>query len=414
MSVLRPNLADETTIWDQTNPNEHFFEEVRDDDDASYVFLAVPSFKFQVVYGSSGTFTLPIAGGGAGYNHNFTVNWGDGTPVSTVTSYDDPDRIHTYAGAGTYDITMTGTCEWFAFQWGGDRQRIRKLLSFVGDIGFKVLNFYGCDQLNTIVPLGPKASLTTANYMFGGCTLVTSIPSRMFAGCPAITTFRYTFQLCTGLTSLPADLFRYNTLTTQFAWTFVQCTNLTSLPADLFRYNINATGIDKTFNTCTALASLPADLFRYNINVTRFDFAFASCSSLTSLPVDLFRYNINVTNFASTFLSCTGLTSLPTDLLRYNTIAWNFDSTFLDCRKLQLNDNIFWGAGERDTRFHDQSINFSQCFYRNFFTGTQGTAPDLWNCDFGIGTPTKTSCFAGSGNTTLSLTNYADIPVAWK
>ena len=39
MPVLRPNLADKTTIWEQTNPSEHFYEEVRDDDDTSCVFI---------------------------------------------------------------------------------------------------------------------------------------------------------------------------------------------------------------------------------------------------------------------------------------------------------------------------------------------------------------------------------------
>ena len=40
--------------------------------------------------------------------------------------------------------------------------------------------------------------------------------------------------------------------------------------------------------------------------------------------------------------------------------------------------------------------------------------PDLWNCDFGTGTPTKTSCFGGNGNNAITLTNYTSIPSEWK
>jgi len=58
--------------------------------------------------------------------------------------------------------------------------------------------------------------------------------------------------------------------------------------------------------------------------------------------------------------------------------------------------------------------NFQACFSRPSFTGTQGEAPELWECDFGSGTPTKTECYAGAGNSLTSLSNYGDIPSDWK
>ena len=45
------------------------------------------------------------------------------------------------------------------------------------------------------------------------------------------------------------------------------------------------------------------------------------------------------------------------------------------------------------------------------FTGIQGTAPALWDCSYGTGTPTTTTCF--TGQTSASVTNYASIPTAW-
>ncbi len=52
-------------------------------------------------------FELPIE---SGFEYNFEVDWGDG---SEITSFDDPDKAHTYTTAGTYEITITGTIQSF-------------------------------------------------------------------------------------------------------------------------------------------------------------------------------------------------------------------------------------------------------------------------------------------------------------
>jgi hypothetical protein len=82
--------------------------------------------------------------------------------------------------------------------------------------------------------------------------------------------------------------------------------------------------------------------------------------------------------------------------------------------KVQFSADIFYPAGEQGIRFLNKSVNFSNCFLRTSFNGIQGTAPDLWNCNFGTGTPIRTGCYSGAGNNVTSLSNYADIPVAWK
>jgi hypothetical protein len=315
------------------------------------------SFKFNIVTtGSNETFTLPLLSG----THNFTVNWGDGTADSTIITYNDINRIHTYASAGTYKISMWGTCTKFSFNNAGDRLKIRQLLDFV-DMGFTILNFCGCENLTSIASSMRKLkSLTTAVEMFRNCYALTSIPSGIFDGSTGITSFYYTFQDCRGLTSIPSDLFRYNTAVTNFGSTFINCIYITSIPSDLFRYNTAVTDFNYIFNGCTRMASIPSDLFRYNTTVT------------------------------------------------------DFSNSFGNCPKLQLNSSIFYAVGEEGTRFLNKSVNFSFCFFRTSFTGTQGTAPDLWNCNFGTGTPTRTACYGGLGNSITSLTNYNDIPVNWK
>ena len=45
---------------------------------------------------------------------NATIDWGDGT-TNTVTSYDDPNAIHTYNTADTYDVVVAGTVNGWSF-----------------------------------------------------------------------------------------------------------------------------------------------------------------------------------------------------------------------------------------------------------------------------------------------------------
>jgi len=465
----------------------------------------VNSFKFQITTTAiNEVFTLPILAGGASYTQNFTITWGD-TTSSEITAYNDPDAAHTYAVAGTYDVEMIGTCQYLSFYsaTAANRNKVKKLLAVSGDIGFKLLNFYNCANLNTLIPLGTMSSLLNANGgisgvgLFQNCTSITSIPSGIFDGCSAITDFSYAFYGClnAALTSIPADLFKYNIKVTTFEQTFAACQKLVSVPADLFKYNTKVitfyrtfylcqslttigsgifdggilvttfqqtfqgcalltaipdhlfdyntavTTFQNTFSTCSAITSIPTDLFKYNIAATTFFGTFFNCSGLTSIPsglfdtnilvntfastfsgcnkitvivADLFKYNTGVTTFANTFQNCSVLATIPADLFRYNTLALTFTSTFNACVKMQQRIDIFYPVGESGTRFLDKSVIFTNCFTRTSFTGTQGTAPDLWNCNFGSGTPTKTNCYSGAGNSITSLTNYADIPTVWK
>ena len=112
------------------------------------------------------------------------------------------------------------------------------------------------------------------------------------------------------------------------------------------------------------------------------------CTNLTAVPVDTFRNYpaIATSGFTSTFYGCAGLTALPTDLFRYNTAvsAYGFYETFYGCTKLQLNSWIFFATGEEGTRFLNRVSNLEGCFrLAAAFTGTQGTAPTLWNADYG-------------------------------
>jgi hypothetical protein len=59
----------------------------------------------------SNQITLPLVERGV---YECVVDWGDGT-MSEITAYDDADKTHTYATAGTYTVSITGMIQGFRF-----------------------------------------------------------------------------------------------------------------------------------------------------------------------------------------------------------------------------------------------------------------------------------------------------------
>ena len=347
--------------------------------------------------GPGQSWTVAIA---AGIAPNIVIAWGDGA-VDTYTSLGN--KTHTYAVTGRWRPKISGS-----FTSGGN---IRLGSNYLDNFRLKATG---------VVPL--IVGLSNFYSTFSNCTELTSLPADLFRHNTAVSTsgFRSTFSGCAKLASLPVDLFRYNTAvsTSGFYGTFSSCTNLATLPVDLFRYNtaVSTSGFVSTFSGCAKLASLPADLFRYNTAVSTSGFmdTFSGCYELASLPADLFRYNtaVSTSGFVSTFAECTNLASLPADLFRYNTECSLFIETFRDCDKLQLRSDIFFQPEEAGTRFFNRASNFASFAQVGGFTGTQGTAPALWTCNFGSGVSvTRADCFAG--HTPASVSNYASIPTAW-
>jgi hypothetical protein len=281
--------------------------------------------------------------------------------------------------------------------------------------------FSGCIGLTGSIPTDLfryNTACTTFSNSFASCSGLTgSIPTDFFRYNTACTSLASVFTSCSGLTgSIPTDLFRYNTLVSDLSALFQNCSGLTgSIPTDLFRYNTACTTLAYIFSGCSGLTgSIPVDLFRYNTLSTSFSQAFKGCSSLTgAIPAGLFDYNTLVTSFYQTFYNCTGLSDSPAGLLRNNTANLNFLETFSGCTSLKLNRNIFYSDGEEATRFLNKSVNFTSCFSRTSYLGILGEAPELWNCSFGTGTPTKTNCFTGSGISITSVSNYCFIPLSW-
>jgi len=400
------------------------------------------SFSLKIYMSSATTFALPLV---SGYSYNMTVDWGD-LSSSNITAWDAVSKIHSYPSSGFFVIKISGLCEAISFEGASSATRVTEIVSSIGDVGLKLLSFYGCTNLTAVASIGSLSSLTTAQNMFYQCTSLSSVPSNLFSQCPSITNFSGTFGSCTALqgipsglfdgnpqaitflgtfygctnasfTTTPDNLFRYQTLVTDvgggFNGVFNGCNKLVTVGTDIFRWCVSAGQMQNIFRDCTSLTTVPATIFTYNTVVESFANTFQGCTSLTTVPSGLFNTNTAVRYFSQLFQDCINLTTVPSELFRNNIQANNFDYCFLNCNKLQQRSDIFFRAGEESTRFLNRSVSFSSCFQRSSFTGIQGTAPALWNCSFGAGTPTKTNCWTGSGNSLTSLTNYNSIPSAW-
>ena len=274
--------------------------------------------------------------------------------------------------------------------------------------------FYFCDNLQLIPTdlFRYNVEVTDFTGVFERCQILQNLPNDLFRYNTKVLSFASLFAACFALSSIPIDLFKYNTKVTDFNWIF-RGDNISTLPIDLFRYNTKVTNFSQSFGS-TKLKLVQSDFFQYNTEVTNFSGTFMNCTTLTGISSGSFNNNLKVTDFSNLFYGCESLKEIPTDLFNYNTGVTIFQYMFYGCTSLKLNRNIFYPDGEQSTRFLNKSVNFSGCFYRTSFTGTQGEAPDLWNCSFGTGTPTKTTCFGGAGNSLTSISNYNDIPADWK
>jgi surface protein len=118
-----------------------------------------------IVLDSSGTF-------------DFVIDWGDGN-TNTITTWDQPDLIHTYNTIGTYTITMTGVINGFSMQYySGDYGKILSIQQWGNvkliDGGGQFANCINLD-LSMVSDVLDTSNLTNIDFMFGECNSLTSV-----------------------------------------------------------------------------------------------------------------------------------------------------------------------------------------------------------------------------------------------
>ncbi|WP_281989681.1 BspA family leucine-rich repeat surface protein [Aquimarina aggregata] len=115
--------------------------------------------------------TLPNSGMAAGYN--FTVDWGDGTPIEL--NVNTPGKQHTYITPGTYTVRISGQFEEFDFTGTPTSPSANNLL-FVnqwGNLAVSKLNFSGASRFQITATDNPDlTNVTSFDNLFSGASTV--------------------------------------------------------------------------------------------------------------------------------------------------------------------------------------------------------------------------------------------------
>jgi len=158
-------------------------------------------------------FKLPFVSNGI---YNCTVYWGDGTS-DIITAWDQAQTTHTYATAGTYNVSITGTCNGWRFANAGDRL---KLLS---------VGWWGVDF-----------RLGATDQHFNGCANLVLSGVRDVLDLTGTTSFASSFARCTRLTDV-RNMNSWNT-------TNITSLNSTFRESDNFNANIGSWDIKNVTN----------------------------------------------------------------------------------------------------------------------------------------------------------------------
>ena len=110
-------------------------------------------------------------------NYDFVVDWGDGTN-DTITSWNQPETLHTYTSSGTYTINISGILQGWSFNGSGDRN---KILSVANWGIFRLTNtgnyFAGCSNLvlSSVADVLNLSGITSLAGAFATCGMLSTV-----------------------------------------------------------------------------------------------------------------------------------------------------------------------------------------------------------------------------------------------
>ena len=248
--------------------------------------------------------TLPIL---SGYTYNFTVDWGDGN-TDTITDFNDTAKSHTYATAGDYIVTISGTMPSWSFNNSGSQNEIIAVYS-LGDMDWENLYaaFRACFNLEEFYS-GEGANTTNVTDLsyFLDSTIVMHTADLSTMDTSNVTSMRQMFYHTRLLTDLNISNLD-TTKVTNMREMFYRSDSLTSLDLSHF-YTPQLADMHQMFTRMESLTSL--DISNFNTtNVTSMYSLFYQMYSLTSLDLSSFDTS-NVTNMYRMFADCRSLTSI--------------------------------------------------------------------------------------------------------
>tara|TARA_R110000772_G_scaffold63143_1_gene141575 strand:+ start:1115 stop:2497 length:1383 start_codon:yes stop_codon:yes gene_type:complete len=333
------------------------------------------AFEFKITTTTaSKLFTIVCANGTAtGQVFNAYIDYGDGGLPKRVTAWNDGDLSNTYAVAGQYTISITGSFPNIYMFTSPDKLLIDEVVD-LGDVGWKSFwrGFRGCANMTAFnVGTADTSLVSSTDSMLYGCTSLTSLDMSSF-NTSNVTTMSSMFRGCTSLTSLDVSSFDTSN-TTDLGILFYGCTSLASIDVSSFNTS-NVTNMLGVFGEM-AITSLDVSNFDTS-NVTTMNAMFYGCSGLTTLGLSSFD-TINVTNMADMFGACTNLTNL--DIKHFNIYSVTTGQNFLLNSNNALTTTQYdellnaWAAQPYPIPYTDPKFHFGTAKY------TVGTITNWYN-----------------------------------
>jgi len=190
-----------------------------------------------------------------GTANNYNIVWGDGTMDRNVTA----TITHNYPAAGIYKVAVVGVLPRFFYNNGGDRLKVKKILSF-GDIvwGSFAQSFWGCGitDINGVIANGQAVTSFAIGFTNNQ---INTIPQGFFDNCPNVTVFSTCFQ-GNQIVTIPQGLFDNCPLVTNFERTFTNNGLIPNCPSDLFANNPLATNFTQCFQGSTLTTQTYSDM----------------------------------------------------------------------------------------------------------------------------------------------------------
>ena len=124
------------------------------------------------VYSAGQSITIPTAAS-LGDVYNYSVDWGDGSTSTAQTG----DATHSYATAGTYAVSISGTFPRIYFNNGGYKSSILDVSQWGNNVWSSMNSaFEGCDNLNiTATDIPNLSAVTDMESMFHNCSILNPV-----------------------------------------------------------------------------------------------------------------------------------------------------------------------------------------------------------------------------------------------
>ena len=253
---------------------------------------------------------------------NIYIDWGDGSPVDTISTTTTTDTTHTYSGGGT--PSSRGYNTW----------KVR----IYGDAGTRITQAQVIRNITTDITTFPSGliqawygdnTVTSMNSYYRNTSLAPTMPFleyvRIPEGLTAANGLANTFEACGSLqkVDLPTSL----SAITSLDLTFAQCAAL----QELSDFPVNMTGVTTMGSAFQDCFALPKIIFKNTFPVlTSISSTFRQCWSLGWLELPPLP---NCTNYDNAFLNAYTIRSINFSSIRNSAVSMS--GTFQNCRKLQ-------------------------------------------------------------------------------